>query len=238
MLQLALKIELPEDGITTSCQLAPNGQIVAVAQRTSILLYDVDTLRTVKLRTTHKDPINSLCWSPDSKCVATASEDFTIEITHVLYGTIHRLMGHTAPVLSLCYNDKGNILCSSSMDESIKEWHVLSGKVLKTMSAHSDPVVSIDIPKFDSSVLSSGSYDGLIRIFDTESGHCLKTLTYDKDWIAEDGVVPISTVKFSQNGKFLLVKSLDNIVKLWDYTRGTVVRTYLWPNQEVRTKLA
>ncbi|CDO95187.1 unnamed protein product [Kluyveromyces dobzhanskii CBS 2104] len=223
--------------ISTSCQISPNGELIAISQDTNILIFDVLSSTITKLTTTHMGCINCLCWSPDSKCIASGSEDFTIEITHVLYGRIRRLMGHTAPVISICYNSRGNILCSSSVDESIKEWHVLSGTALKTMSAHSDPVVSIDIPKYDSSVLSSGSYDGLIRIFDTESGHCLKTLTYDKDWISEDGVVPISTVKFSKNGKLLLVKSLDNVVKLWDYTRGTVVRTFLWPYQEAKTKL-
>lgn len=237
MLTFQLEIPIRKGCVSTSCQISPDSQFLAIAQERTIQLYHIDTSRLIGIDTTHKGAINCLCWSPDSKCIATASEDFTIEITHILYGRIHRLMGHSAPVLSLCYNDKGNILCSSSMDESIKEWHVLSGKILKTMSAHSDPVVSIDIPRCDSSILSSGSYDGLIRIFDTESGHCLKTLTYDKDWTAEDGVVPISTVKFSKNGKYLLVKSLDGIVKLWDYVRGTVVRTFIWPNEESKTRL-
>lgn len=237
MLQFVSQI-LPASGaVSTSCQISPNGEYVAISSNTNILLYEISTSKLIHLTTTHVQGINYICWSPDSKCVASGSEDFSIEITHIFYGKIHRLMGHTAPVISVCYNNKGSILCSSSVDESIKEWHVLSGTALKTMSAHSDPVVSIDIPESDSSILSSGSYDGLIRIFDTESGHCLKTLTYDKDWIAEDGVVPISMVKFSKNGKFLLVKSLDNVVKLWDYTRGTVVRTFLWPNQETKTKL-
>lgn len=237
MLQFDKQV-LPASGkISTSCQISPDGELIVICQNTDMLVYEISSSKMMKLTTTHKECINCLCWSPDSKCIASGSEDFTVEITHIIYGRIRRLMGHTAPVISICYNNKGNILCSSSMDESIKEWHVLSGTALKTMSAHSDAVVSIDIPKFDSSILSSGSYDGLIRIFDTESGHCLKTLTYDKDWIAEDGVVPISTVKFSRNGKFLLVKSLDNVVKLWEYTRGTVVRTFLWPHQETKAKL-
>ena len=94
------------------------------------------------------------------------------------------------------------------------------------MSPSYEPELRMDVPMNDSSILSSGSYDGLIRIFDAETGHCLKTLTYDKDWKRENGVVPISQVKFSENARYLLVKSLDGVVKIWDCIGGCVVRTF------------
>lgn len=213
-------------GICTSAKVSPDGKFIAVSQGTSYLLYNVSDGLSAFIPTSHVEPMSDICWSPDSQCIATASDDFTIEINHITYGRLHRLVGHTAPVLSLVYTSKGNLLCSASMDESIKIWDVLTGTLLKTTSAHSEPVVSIDMPVCDPSILSSGSYDGLIRIFDTTTGHCLKTLTYDKDWKSENGVVPISQVKFSVNGKYLLVKSLDGVLKIWDFIRGSVVRTF------------
>ncbi|QLG74957.1 hypothetical protein HG535_0H02840 [Zygotorulaspora mrakii] len=228
-----LKYQLPSiaegRGQSTSAKISPDGGLVAMVQGTVILVYKIDDTGFAEFRmvvTSHSRSISDVCWSPDGKCVATASDDFTVEITHLSYGLIHRLVGHTAPVVSLCFNAKGNLLFSSSMDESIKIWDVLNGSQLRTIAAHSESVVSIDVPQCDGSVLSSGSYDGLIRIFDTSSGHCLKTLTYDKDWKSETGVVPISQVKFSANSKYLLVKSLDGVVKLWDCIRGYVVRTF------------
>ena len=104
---------------------------------------------------------------------------------------------------------------------------------MKTISAHSEAVVSVDVPADDSSILGSASYDGLVRIFDAWSGHCLKTLTYDKDWKSETGVVPVTQIKFSVNGKFLLVKTLDGIVKLWDCIRGNVARTFSKASDEI-----
>ncbi|AET40931.1 Swd3p Ecym_7078 [Eremothecium cymbalariae DBVPG len=237
MLELKLPIKLPsDDNLYTSARISPSREHVAICHRVTIYVFCIATSTLKPYITTHSGPINDICWSPDSNCIASASEDFTVEITHLEYGRLHKLMGHTAPVLSLVYNCKGNLLCSSSMDESIKEWDILTGTVLKTMSAHSDPVVSIDVPVCDSTILSSGSYDGLIRIFDTKTGHCLKTLTYDKDWQTDDGVVPISQVKFSENGKFLLVRSLDSVVKIWDFIRGCVVRTFKIPGGCKRSK--
>lgn len=230
MIEFEFSIPLPRGPkLFTSSKISPNGKYVAISYNTTLFLFEFSSRELNSLHTTHSSPINDICWSSDSQCIASASEDFTIEITHLEYGRLHKLIGHTAPVLSLVYNCKGNLLCSSSMDESIKEWDVLAGTVLKTISAHSDPVVSIDIPKCDATILSSGSYDGLIRLFDTKTGHCLKTLTYDKDWKTVDGVVPISQVKFSENGKFLLVSSLDGVVKIWDYITGKVVRTFTLP---------
>lgn len=236
MFQLKCRIPTIEEGIgqSTSAKFSPDGKYVAVVQGTIVIIYDPASDSSFNLVTSHTRPISDVCWSQDGECIATASDDFTIEIIHISYGLLHRLVGHTAPVVSLCFNSKGNLLFSSSMDESIKIWDVLNGSLMRTIAAHSELVVSIDIPTEDSSVLSSGSYDGLIRIFDTTSGHCLKTLTYDKDWKSETGVVPISQVKFSQNAKYLLVKSLDGVVKLWDCIRGYVVRTFKIEPLELR----
>ncbi|CUS23938.1 LAQU0S12e03400g1_1 [Lachancea quebecensis] len=227
-LQLISTLRTPESSniLFTAAKISPDAKHVAICEGTDIVVYDTGNMSSTVVPTFHSQPLSDLCWSPDSQCIATASDDFTIIITHLVFGELHRLVGHTAPVTSLKYTFKGNILCSCSMDESIKVWDILTGTLLRTLSAHSEPVVSIDIPPFDPSILSSGSYDGLIRIFDTATGHCLKTLTYDKDWQSENGVVPISQVKFSKNGKYLLVKSLDGVLKIWDFVRGKVVRTF------------
>lgn len=219
-------------------KFSPDGTHLAIVQNLNILIYSVshiasdhshqiDITPLTQFATSHTSPISDLLWSPDGQCIATASDDYSIEVTHYLYGHLHSLIGHTAPVTNLAYNPRGNLLYSSSMDESIKVWDVLNGTLLKTISAHSEPVVSIDISKGDPSILCSGSYDGLIRLFDSQTGHCLKTLTYDKDWKREtEGVIPIIKVEVSYNGKYILVKSLDGIIKIWDCISGDVIRMF------------
>lgn len=226
-----------KDPVATA-KFSPDGIRLAIVQDLNVLIYavnsknndsagQVDVTPLIQITTSHTSPISDLVWSPDSQCIATASDDYSIEIIHYHYGHLHRLIGHTAPVTNLTYNPRGNLLYSSSMDESIKVWDVLNGTLLKTISAHSETVVSIDISKGDPSILCSGSYDGLIRLFDSQTGHCLKTLTYDKDWKREnEGVIPIIKVEVSFNGKYILVKSLDGIIKIWDCVRGDVIRVF------------
>ena len=48
-------------------------------------------------------------------------------------------------------------------------------------------------------------------------GQCLKTLI-------DDDNPPVSFVKFSPNGKYILAATLDNTLKLWDYSKVIELR--------------
>lgn len=61
------------------------------------------------------------------------------------------------------------------------------------------------------------SYDS--RIWDSTTGQCLKTLVHEDN-------APVTSVRFSPNGKFVLATTLDSAVRLWNYVEGRVVKTY------------
>lgn len=42
----------------------------------------------------------------------------------------------------------------------------------------------------------------------------------------DDDNPPVSFVKFSPNGKYILAATLDNTLKLWDYSKGKCLKTY------------
>jgi COMPASS component SWD3 len=57
------------------------------------------------------------------------------------------------------------------------------------------------------------------RVWDTATGQCLRTLVHEDN-------APVSSVRFSPNGKFLLAWTLDSCVRLWNYVEGRCVKTY------------
>ena len=59
----------------------------------------------------------------------------------------------------------------------------------------------------------SGSYDGLIRIWDTATGECLKT-------VYSEGNPPVGSVRFSPNGRYVLSGTLDSKLRLYDVSGG------------------
>ena len=57
------------------------------------------------------------------------------------------------------------------------------------------------------------------RIWDTATGQCLRTLVHEDN-------APVTSVRFSPNGKYVLAWTLDSCVRLWDYLKGRCVKTY------------
>ncbi len=112
------------------------------------------------------------------------------------------------------------MLVSGSYDEAVYLWDVRAARVMRSLPAHSDPVGGVDFVR-DGTLIVSCSHDGLIRVWDTATGQCLRTLVHEDN-------APVSSVIFSPNGKYILAWTLDSCVRLWNYIdgKGKCVKTY------------
>ena len=101
--------------------------------------------------------------------------------TFSLKGTqVKTLNGHNNPVFCVNYNPQSNLLASGSFDETVKIWDVVrgaacfpshqvfffhhsrldTGTILRSISAHSDPVTSVSF-SYDGTIIVTSSFDGL-----------------------------------------------------------------------------
>jgi len=110
------------------------------------------------------------------------------------------------------------MLVSGSYDEAVFLWDVRTARLMRSLPAHSDPVSGVDFVR-DGTLIASCSSDGMIRIWDTGTGQCLKTLIHEDN-------APVTSVRFAPNGKFVLAATLDSNVRLWNYVEGRCVKTY------------
>ncbi|KAL9037235.1 MAG: hypothetical protein Q9214_005788, partial [Letrouitia sp. 1 TL-2023] len=189
-----------------------------IAADATIRIWDVSTGKPLHTLEGHLAGISSIAWSPDSKTLASGSDDKSIRLWNVSTGKAYPvpLLGHHNYIYSLAFSPKGNMLVSGSYDEAVFLWDVRAARVMRSLPAHSDPVGGVDFCR-DGTLIASCASDGLIRIWDTPTGQCLRTLVHEDN-------APVTSVRFSPNGKFVLAWTLDSCVRLWDYERGRCVK--------------
>ncbi|WVQ84024.1 hypothetical protein IAT38_006169 [Cryptococcus sp. DSM 104549] len=137
---------------------------------------------------------------------------------------IRILASHTAPVLSAAYSPKGNLLVTGSFDESAIIWDVRQGGVLRMLPAHADAVWCVGWDAEGGMVLT-GSADGLIagrRLWDANSGQCLKTLDNDTN-------SPVSHASFTPSSFFLLASTLSSTLRIYNIHTSKVLKTIRAP---------
>jgi WD40 repeat protein len=87
------------------------------------------------------------------------------------------------------------------------------GELIREYKEHSGTIRSIQVYE---KLLISGSTDKTIKIWDLETGECLKTLTDHKHWVTSILIIP--------NNKFLS-GSCDKTIKIWDLNSYACLKT-------------
>jgi WD40 repeat protein len=64
----------------------------------------------------------------------------------------------------------------------------------------------------------SGSFDHTLKLWEVESGHCLRTFEGHTDWV--------ESVCLSADGHYALSGSKDKTLKLWEVASGRCLRTF------------
>ncbi len=111
---------------------------------------------------------------------------------------------------------------SDETDHSLRVWDVAAGKVMTTMSGHKNVVCAIDV-SLDGKRAASGGNEGIVRLWDTESGKELKRF---------DTPFPIYAVRFSPDGQRLAWQSGANEIALCDLTEEGSIRRCSCPRAD------
>ena len=69
----------------------------------------------------HSGSVTGVCFSPDGKLVASASDDKTVRICSVGDGSlVQELKAHRASVLGVCFSPDGKLVMSASADKTVR----------------------------------------------------------------------------------------------------------------------
>lgn len=156
-----------------------------------------------------------LCLQYDDRIMVTGSSDHTCivwDLTGENYEPITRLRGHSAGVLDVALDDTHIISCSK--DATINVWDRKTFKHLRTLTGHRGPVNAVQLR---GNLLVSASGDGVAKLWNLESGVCIKEFPSQDRGLA--------AVEFSDDAKYVLAGGNDHVVYKFDAHTGTLLHT-------------
>jgi WD40 repeat protein/nucleoside phosphorylase len=178
----------------------------------------------------HSDWVTAVTWSPDSKRIASASADKTVQVWDATDGgNVYLYRGHGDFVNAVAWSPDGRRIASGSSDGMVQVWDATNGTRLFTYSRHAQAEFGVQSVAWspDGTRIASGGSDGTVHV-----------------WYAADGgeVFTYLGHAYGQNalawspldGKYIAFGSSENTTQVWNAADGKLVTSYPGHSTPVR----
>ncbi|KAI1486282.1 WD40-repeat-containing domain protein [Biscogniauxia mediterranea] len=252
-------------------RFSPNGELVAVSVGTDIIIWkvksaqpldglqeheqppydipggDVSSEKIPERRILgHKEDIDGLAFSPDSKFLASGSDDHTACIWEVDTGKMQtKLTYHRSHVTTVCFSPDGNFLATGSTDYTIGIWKQLSPgqwdggdeerkRPDRILRGHTGMIFSVSFAPCGRNLLASVADDEDLRIWDMNIAEepTKANRNVELDQTGGTNIAPtvdsgpghrrsITCLAMSPDGSMIASASSDGVICLWNGQTGT-----------------
>lgn len=177
----------------------------------------------LKVNVGHTDNINSVCFSPDDRYVASGSEDNTIKLWDFTTGKELKTFTDTDKIYSVSFSADGKYIVSGGR-AGAKLWNIQSGAVTKLSEVETQIAELSSDGKY---AIATASYEGKIMLIPTTPGE------KKKFFVGHAGY--LWCAKFSPDGKYFASGCDDKTIRLWNISTGLAVKTFRGHTGDVRS---
>ena len=175
-------------------------------------------------------PVRAIAWSADGKYVAAGGEDTAIKVIKMEDKSVQFLLECTRSkcIKSLAFDPRGDFLAATDDNGACFVW------VLRPQSDDEEPgdvvlnATLAPVATGESPLLNTAAWrpDGEILAVPGRENDVmfLERGTFKElEWTLKAHTAPISLLRWSPNGKYLLTASQDNTVIIWDVKKKAAV---------------
>ncbi|MBH8553166.1 hypothetical protein I8751_12450, partial [Nostocaceae cyanobacterium CENA357] len=153
----------------------------------------------------HQGWVRNVCFSPDGKYIATASDDHTARLWKVNGQQVAQFAEHQGIVWSVNFSPNGKYIATAS-GHTVRLWN-LDGQLLAQFPEHQGTVWSVCFSP-DGQYIATAADDCIVRVW-SFSGQLLTQLRRHQG--------AVRSVCFSPDGKYIATASNDHTARLWNF---------------------
>lgn len=169
----------------------------------------------------HQGPVHSLAWSPNSRLLASASGDGTVQIWNPASGeTLLTFRRHFESVNAVSWSPQGTYLASAGNDSLVYIWEATTGHAVTIYDKHRAWINQGLAWSPDGTRVASASWDHTVHIWDALTGQTLR--------VYHGHQAVVCSLSWSPDGKYLASGSgfPECQVHIWDAETGKLALIY------------
>ncbi len=206
----------PENG--RALCFSPDGKHLVCAgcddhEHSTLFLWDFQA-RTLRRQQRFKGHVNSVTFSPDGQRIAATVHSGKVLVwdTRTLGQTAY-LSDHEGGAHGVTFNASGRSLISCGADCTLRAWD--SSPTAVRRLRHSREPLRVIAFSPDGAQLASASKDGVVKIWDVETGKVVHSLPSAGNWV--------DALDYSPDGRTLVTSSGDEKLWFWDVASGRLM---------------
>ncbi|MCZ2342436.1 MAG: hypothetical protein LC104_11655 [Bacteroidales bacterium] len=172
----------------------------------------------------HSDTVFGVCFSPDSKLLATAAADKFMKVFEVPSGKLAKSFeGHTHHVMDVGWSPNGKLLATAGADDLVKVWDYEKGEKTRDIKGHTKQVTRlVFLGKNPHFLTASG--DATVRLWNADNGGAMRQFGGSTDFVY--------TVATTDDGAIVAAGGEDGTVRLYNGANGQVIKEMLPPSAD------